>query len=144
MDFKKYGIIYILLFIVIVLFILTRLFPGMTIYDLGKLKLRGSPSPSAELSITVQINLGEEEKVYSGIEASNVYLALVEAGKQEDLKLETSQGSFGVVVEQIGEIKNTESMAWTFSVNGESSNIRADEFKLEPGDKVEWIYQPRT
>ena len=140
-DLKKYGIIWLLVVIVVVLFALSRLFPHGTIYDLANINFHpASPSPKLNdfsKNITVTVNNGSTSFTQV-VAATNPYLALVEAAKAENLKVEITQVSGGVMVEKVGNVANSANAQWTFKVNGNTVNQTADQVVLKPGDTVEW------
>ncbi len=139
MDFKKYGVVYILLFLVAVVFVGTRLLPNVT-------SLRPVPSleptPVIEIKtlVNVTMDFGSEKKSYSDVVATNAYQALVEAGKKDSLEIIIKQYSFGVLVEGIGQYKNSPDKAWVYYVNGISGDTASDKKELNGGDYVEWKY----
>lgn len=142
MNFKKYGIVYLLVVLVLMLFILSRLFPKVTVRSLLNERLAASPKPSTvETSlVTVTIDFGTEQKTYSNIQASNAYLALVEAAKQDKLEVEIKQYDFGIMVQKIGDFTNTATQAWGFYINEQAGQEAADKTKVTPGDKILWKY----
>lgn len=137
MDFKKYGIVYILLVLLVSVFIASRLFPNTTFTDLVPVSVS---TTSNQDSIAVDVDFGEGPKTYENITAPNAYLALVEAVKQNGWEVSTKQYDFGVMVEQVGPYANTSERAWIYYVNGASGDVAADQKLLVAGDKVEWKY----
>lgn len=142
MNFKKYGIVYLLIFLVFVALGL-NLLPGS--YK-SKLLFRNHPvassSPLAStMGVTVEINDGNKVSAFQNIKASNAYEALIAGAKLANLKIQTKQYDFGVFIEQIGELKNTKDKAWIYYVNGKPGDVAADKKNVSSGDKVEWKYE---
>lgn len=147
MDFKKFGIVYLLIGIVGVLFVLTKVvFPGVTLDQLTKQQFgNGNASSSADFSslkegVRAEIDFGDNKKSYENISASNAYLVLVEAAKKDNLGVEIKQYDFGILVEKVGNYTNSKDRVWVYYVNGESGNVAADKKEIKNGDLVEWKY----
>lgn len=145
-DLQKFGIIYLLIAIVAVLFVATKLFPNAKMTDFANLNLRSyiptNATPSAKLNtfaenVIVTITVGGQQQNYT-VGASNAYLALVEAAKKENKTVKSQQSSSGVLVESVGGFGSGTDV-WTFKVNGDSVNESPDKVTLKPGDKVEWM-----
>ncbi len=127
MDFKKHGIIYVLIIVVIVLFLATRLFPHIRLTDVMSGKLIGTPSAALKTTgSSVVINFGDSQKTYTTISATTVYLALLEAAKQDKLDIAIRQYQFGIGVEKIDALANTAENTWIYSVNGQIGDVPAD------------------
>ena len=60
-----------------------------------------------------------------------------------DIKLVSkSYGEMGTLVESMGDHTNgTDSKYWQYTVNGTAPMIGADEYLLEAGDSVEWMFK---
>ena len=103
-----------------------------------------TPVVSVESQIKATLVLdfgGEEVSTFSGISAENAYEALVLATTENDISLSSKQYDFGILVESIGDKKNSKDLAWIYYVNGKSPDVGADKYELKNGDVVEWKYQ---
>ncbi len=143
MNFKKYGVVYLLIILAVSLFIVNRIFPQ---YKL--LNLRSSIVPTSAPSLTtnpegikVIINFSDKSEEADNIKAENAYGALVELGKKENIDIKTKTYDFGVFVESIGGFANSTDKAWIYYVNGTSGDIAADKKIVNKGDTVEWKYE---
>jgi hypothetical protein len=59
---------------------------------------------------------------------------------RQNLDLQTKVYSFGTLVESIAGQKNTPQLAWIYYVNGNSADVGADAYLVQPGDTIEWKY----
>lgn len=91
-------------------------------------------------SVSVTLDTGTTVATISGVTAQNAFQALSEAAKKQNLELKTKQYDFGVFVEQIGTLANTQEKSWIYFVNGKSGTVAADKQSLKAGDTVEWKY----
>ena len=137
MDFKKYGIVYLLIILVAALFIASRIYPDIR---LNTFIPTASPVSSPSQAVTVVVDNGDKQKTYTNVTAPNAYLALVEAVKQDNLEVGTKQYDFGILVTSIGTYVNSTAKAWIYYVNGKSGDVSADKKLVAVGDKVEWKY----
>jgi len=158
MDLKKFGIVYLLVGFVAVVFVLTRfVFPGVTMQDLMQQQVErtrevqdASATPSASSAETVTngensqtmvlIDFGDSERTYQNINATNAYAALTEAAGRDGLDVVTKDYDFGKLVESINNKANTTDRVWVYYVNGASADVAADRKSINPGDRVEWKY----
>jgi hypothetical protein len=140
-DLKKFGIIWLLVIMVVVLFVLSRLFPHSTIYDLAKINFHpASPSPKVNVfseNISVIVNNSSSQYAHV-VSATSPYLALVEAAKAENQAVEIVRSNSGIMVDKVGGVASSATAQWTFKVNGKTVNESADLVELKPGDTVEW------
>jgi len=146
-DLKKFGAVYLLLAVVLVLFVLSRLFPNKTIFD-----FMGSPSsltatPSAGLqtqttvqNLTVILDFGSEQKTYTNIAAANAYLALVEAAQKGQLEVTIQQYEYGVQITKVGEFVASATHGWAYFVNDVAGDTAPDRKTLSANDRIEWKY----
>lgn len=144
MDFKKYGIVYLMVFVLVLVFIGTRLFPNLTLEQLIRSgdSTQSSVAPDSQLpQVSVTINFETEKKNYTDIAAKNPYEALLTAAAKDKLEVGTKQYDFGIFVEKIGSTASKEDRAWIYYVNGKSGDIAADKKELKTGDSVEWKYE---
>lgn len=123
------------------LILIAFLFSGC---GLSQTKLTETPTPNVETQeakATVVLDFGGGNvSTYSGISAENAYEALVMATTENDIALNSKEYDFGILVESIGDKKNTKDLAWIYYVNGKSAEVGADSYKLSNGDVVEWRY----
>lgn len=146
-DLKKFGAVYLLLTVVLVLFVLSRLFPGKTIYDFMGSRSSLTATPSAALqsqttvqNLTVVLDFGNQQKTYTNIAAANAYLALVEAAKQDKYDVGIQQYDFGVQVIEVGDFAATPTQGWSYFINDIAGDTPPDRKALSPNDRVEWKY----
>ncbi len=92
-----------------------------------------------------------EVATYAGLPVSNqempevleeltAYGLLERISKTEGLPLEIKRYDFGILVEAIGEKKNTNEAAWIYFINGKPGETAADKQVVKNGDSVEWKY----
>lgn len=104
-----------------------------------------TPSPteviSQKASVSIIFDNGKEVN-YSTYNLENLtaFGILKEAADSNKMTLKTKQYSFGVFVQSIDNNVSSNKKAWIYFVNGEAGTIAADQYKLKPGDKVEWKY----
>ncbi|MEK7165334.1 MAG: hypothetical protein AAB874_00820 [Patescibacteria group bacterium] len=137
MDIKNYGIIYLLVFFVAILFIATRLFPNLKLSNLVQTRTQ---TPQVQ-TIVVIVDFGTERKTYASITAPNAYMALVEAVKQDGLEVTTGQLDGGISVEKVGTFANDRAKHWVYEVNGKRETITPDARVLLVGDSVVWLFE---
>lgn len=95
-----------------------------------------------EEKIDLILDFGEAKiSTFSSVIAETPLEALEKISRQEDIELITKKYDFGVLVEQIGDKKNSSQKAWLYYVNGKMANEAADKFHLKNGDVVEWCYE---
>jgi len=68
------------------------------------------------------------------------YSLLESIASENSLELKTQQYDFGVFIKSIDDFESGADKAWIYFVNGESGQIAADQYKVKPGDNVEWKY----
>ena len=73
-------------------------------------------------------------------ESTTPFDTLSETLQKEQLELKTKRYDFGVFVESVDGFASTADMAWIYFVNTEPGTVAADQYKLKPGDLVEWKY----
>lgn len=135
---KEYAIVYFLVGLVGVIFILTRLFPHVTLADLVTSSQIISQKQTSR--VTVSIDFGTTAKTYRDIDASTAFDALKESVKRDNITLSGKQYDFGYLVERIGDKTNTKEKSWLYFVNGTAGDVASDKKILNPGDRVEWKY----
>lgn len=140
MDFKNYGIIYLLVFFVIVVFIFTRLFPEFKFNSITRPTTTNVATDSATNSVIVMVDFGFGGKSYTSITAPNAYLALVEAVKGEEMEVGTRQGPNGLEVVKVGDVETGSAGRWIYVVNGTQMDTAPDTRLILAGDTVEWKF----
>lgn len=76
-------------------------------------------------------------------EGDTVYDILTEAARAHALQLDSSGPQGMIYVSGIGhlyEYAAGELSGWVYYVNGESPSVGCDQYVLQPGDSVEWLY----
>ncbi|OGF99712.1 hypothetical protein A2Y99_01940 [Candidatus Gottesmanbacteria bacterium RBG_13_37_7] len=94
----------------------------------------------AKQAVTVEIVFGGSGNMTGSSLSNNAYQVLNDVVKSNKIGIETKQYKFGLMVEKIGDRKNSTSAFWSYSVNGKMGNIAADKYLVYPGDKVVWKY----
>lgn len=57
-------------------------------------------------------------------------------------KITVKKYSFGSLVESVDGLANgTDKKYWVYYVNGKTADVGADQYKLQPGDVVEWKFE---
>lgn len=70
-----------------------------------------------------------------------VLAVLERLSTENDFSLVTKESDFGVFVEEISGVKNSQKQFWLFYVNGQMAQLSADKLELKNGDLVEWKYE---
>lgn len=99
-----------------------------------------SEAQEDEIVIIISKDEGEEtlEEKTVAIEDGAVLMEVME----ENFELETEfDGEFITSINGVGP-EDGEEIAWMYSVNGETPNVGASEYELEPGDEVVFDLQP--
>lgn len=73
---------------------------------------------------------------YSGVYANNAYDVL----KHSNQEITVKEYDFGIMINKMGNYKNSPTHAWLYFVNGKTATLAADKYKLQGGDRVEWKY----
>jgi len=104
-----------------------------------------SPSPTQEASQNAELVITFDDgttvsftKEFTNDETA--FSILKEVTDAKSLTLETTQYDFGVFVKSINGEESSADKSWIYFVNGQSGQVAADQYKLKPGDKVEWKY----
>jgi hypothetical protein len=82
--------------------------------------------------------------LYSESDDLTAYGLLEKATFSESFEIEVEEYDFGVFVKTINGLESSAEMAWIYFVNGESAQVAADQYSLNPGDVVEWKYLAPT
>ena len=101
-------------------------------------------TPTVRLSqkeVAVIVDFGNGRKIEGGVEAVNAYEALTNLAKKRDIIVSVKQYKFGVLVETIDDLTNSNVAAWGYSVNGKIGQIAADHHLVYPSDAVLWEYK---
>jgi hypothetical protein len=103
-----------------------------------------SPSPSPvphSAALTIDFGNRKTYSITQDIPATTSAFDLLQiVSSRQNIPLTFKSYSFGTLVESIDGLKNTPQKAWIYFVNGQSPNVGADKYLLQPGDKVDWQY----
>lgn len=105
-----------------------------------------NPTPSEELvnqSLTITIGYENDQTItgeYPFSENITPFSLLEKITMDNQITLETENYDFGVFVKSINGLESGAEMSWIYFVNGESGQVAANQYKLNPGDMVEWKY----
>jgi len=91
----------------------------------------------------LEIEYSEENQVMverESAEGGSVLEFLEDVTEDEKIDLETTEYDFGVLVDSIGGVENTQENSWIYFVNEKPAEVGAGEYVLEDGDLVEWKY----
>ncbi|OGG87268.1 hypothetical protein A3B87_00145 [Candidatus Kuenenbacteria bacterium RIFCSPHIGHO2_02_FULL_39_13] len=73
---------------------------------------------------------------------TSVYDALLSITAQNKIKLQTKEYDFGILIEAIGDKTNgQDNKYWLYYINGEMPMVAVNNYKLNPGDKVEFKFE---
>ena len=81
-----------------------------------------------------------EFEVESG---KTVYDLIVKATSEKGIKLDAKKTDYGMYIDGINSVATGsvgQTSGWMFKVNGKDSQVGADAYKLQAGDKVEFFY----
>lgn len=142
--------------------ILVVLFIALLIVAIGELILQKQPSlnlkevldrsaiipksvsPTLAPAISSQvisIDFGDGKKISDEVMAQTAFGALQKLASGKNYEIEFKEYKYGLIVEKIGEKKNSAEFAWMYFVNGKAAQIAADRYVVYPGDKIEWKYE---
>jgi hypothetical protein len=121
---------------------------GVQVFKPSSLTTETSVTPSEQkleekeaVSVSVDFGGGEVSQAKTSyINGQTAYGVLQTLVEQEGFSIETEQYDFGVFVKEMNGRASSGEKAWIYFVNGESGNVSADNYLLEPGDAVEWKY----
>lgn len=142
-DIKKISPLF-LFFVVGALFV-TVLLPDWTKQrETTPLVAEQSKEANKPLSITTEIDFGDQTPVQHITEADDLtaYSALTKTAEAFNYEVVTEQYDFGVFIKSINGYKSSADKSWIYFVNGESGMVAADQVKLNQGDTVSWKYIP--
>lgn len=95
----------------------------------------------APKEIAVVIDFGNGRRIEGGVNAANAFEALSILTRARDITIAVKEYKFGVLVESIDNLKNTNVSAWSYSVNGKPGQIAADRQLINSNDTVTWEYK---
>lgn len=112
----------------------------------------GSDEPAADPNapqITVSVKIdgteGEHGVIYDGDvqvpEGSSVYDALVATDVEVSSKKSLGMGTYVAGIDGLFEREIAKTSGWVYSVNGDVSSTSSDQYTVEDGDKVEWLFK---
>ena len=94
--------------------------------------------------IEIKLIFDQENKLSSSSvpwkDQITAYDILTKFANENNIKIETEQYDFGVLVKSINGFENSSEHTWIYFVNGESGQVSADNQTVEPGDQIEWKY----
>jgi hypothetical protein len=107
----------------------------------------GNNNESVNLDVSDNIEKADKISaiIYSFDESdkeSTVFSGLVSYGEKNDIEIEYNNYDFGILVESVGNAKNSDDgKSWMYYVNDVLGDAAADKKVLEAGDKVEWRFE---
>ena len=96
-----------------------------------------------EQQVILVIDFGDQEQVSYSAEHEQSVTALsllMDAAEENDVEIQVTEYDFGTMVDSIGGRESSSEMAWIYFINGQSANVGADSYEVEPGDTIEWKY----
>lgn len=76
---------------------------------------------------------------------TSVYDVLLSLAAQNEIKLQTKEYDLGILIEAMGDkINGQDNKYWFYYVNGEMPMVAVNNYKLKPGDKVEFKFEEST
>jgi len=97
-----------------------------------------------EIKATLKLEFeSEETRTFSEVgleQPATAFGILAKVAQEEGIKLLTKEYDFGILVESIGGIENTQERAWIYFVNDQAGEVAADQKEISSGDVVEWRY----
>lgn len=141
-----FGLLAIIVLFLIYSFVASNRSQVENLQDMTELEQDGDQLDTADQqnnTVEILVNFGDgrivsEEFPYD-LEQTPFSVLQMVVNKNE-LEMETENYDFGVFVKSISGFESTPEMAWIYFVNGESGSVAADQYKLKPGDLVEWKY----
>lgn len=97
-----------------------------------------------EVTLSIDDGGGQEAKVFNleFKEGMTAFDSLKQKTAEKGLKLETKAYDIGILIENIGGVKNGENgKYWMYYVNGKSAAVASDKYQLKAGDKVEFKFE---
>lgn len=116
--------------------------------DQGLILVAPAGEPPANSMVRNQIYLPEEIVLTydhpsdQAVRDSVTALQLLQSAAAEyNLRLNIQTYDFGSFVSEIETASSSSKFAWLYYINGESAQVGADQYALEPGDLIEWKYE---
>ena len=72
-------------------------------------------------------------------EGDTAWDSLKTAVDEENIEYQDYGGELGIFVQGINGVKPTGNKFWLFKVNGEGAKVGASSYKVQPGDKIEFV-----
>ncbi|OGG03924.1 hypothetical protein A2W14_05645 [Candidatus Gottesmanbacteria bacterium RBG_16_37_8] len=89
---------------------------------------------------TVTVDFGDGRKIEKNVKAETPFRALQMVSDSEGFAVLTKEYKYGLIVEEINNVKNNSGKYWLYSVNNQPGKIAADRYQLNAGDVVKWEY----
>jgi hypothetical protein len=103
---------------------------------------KGSEGKEISASLTLEFSPNKID-TYSDLQLKQpvtVFDTLEKVAGDNGIDLATKEYDFGVLVESIGGIKNSQDQAWIYFVNDQAGEVASDQYELSDGDMIEWRY----
>lgn len=93
-------------------------------------------------TLTVKSGIGEPKVLTHEIDDGMTALGLLQRFQEEGkLTITTQHFDFGDLVDGIDNVKATDQIFWSFYVNDALASVGAGDYKLQPGDTIEFRYE---
>ncbi|MBI2327683.1 DUF4430 domain-containing protein [Candidatus Curtissbacteria bacterium] len=105
------------------------------------------PAPQIEevkiIDIPIKIDYGKENQSETKIakveENSSAWEALKTAAGEQNIEYKDYGGELGIFISAINQVKPTGNKFWLFKVNGEGASVGVSSYKVQNGDKLEFV-----
>lgn len=106
----------------------------------------GPPTLTPEaggMKIILDFGNGAASQTYTLQEpgATTALGALRQLASENNFPVQVKESDFGVLVEAIAGVENSQEQFWMYYVNGQLAQTAADQYQLKAGDLVEWKYE---
>lgn len=93
--------------------------------------------------VEVVIDWGDREESYeTSVDNEASALSVLEAVAVENgIEIVVQEFEFGKLVESVGGVESTQSLAWIYYVDGQAGNVGAESKSVGGGQVVEWRYE---
>ena len=118
-----------LVFVLVVIVVVT----GFIYKNSQTTKTQSSVAESVSESKSTEVS---KIVTYNGVEGKTAFDLL-----NEKYTVEAETSSFGVMVNSINGLKNSDTEYWLYSVNDKSPDVGADKFFTKNSDQVKWEYK---
>ncbi|KKS46898.1 hypothetical protein A2781_02220 [Candidatus Gottesmanbacteria bacterium RIFCSPHIGHO2_01_FULL_42_27] len=88
----------------------------------------------------ITVNFGAGKTFVKDLQAATPYEALKTMASQEGWEIKTKEYKYGLMVEGVGNLINSDKGYWTYKTNGQPGKIASDRYTLKKGETVEWEY----